>query len=104
VGLERDPLNLVSTIEELLERKSRVFCLETYIAAVGIRRADHLTPLYPQNLALTLPTNGGRSVGIVRSRTIIIIIIMLSAQESAFCFLPPFLYISLGKRSHMIQA
>jgi hypothetical protein len=25
--------------------------------------------LYPQNLTLTLPTSGGRSVGIVRSRT-----------------------------------
>jgi len=28
-----------------------------------------VTPLYPQKLALTLPTGGGRSVGIVRSRT-----------------------------------
>ena len=31
--------------------------------------ADHVTPLYPQKLALTSPTGGGRSVGIVRSRT-----------------------------------
>ena len=37
--------------------------------AVGIRCADHVTPLYPQKLALTLPTGSGRSVGIVRSRT-----------------------------------
>ena len=36
---------------------------------MGIRRADHVTPLYPQKLALTSPTGGGRSVGIVRSRT-----------------------------------
>jgi hypothetical protein len=36
---------------------------------VGIRCADHVTPLYPQKLALTSPTGGGRSVGIVRSRT-----------------------------------
>ena len=36
--------------------------------AVGIRCADHVTPLYPQKLALTSPTGGGRSVGIVRSR------------------------------------
>ena len=36
---------------------------------MGIRCADHVTPLYPQKLALTLPTGGGRSVGIVRSRT-----------------------------------
>jgi hypothetical protein len=29
----------------------------------------HRGTLYPQRLALTLPTGGGRSVGIVRSRT-----------------------------------
>jgi len=28
-----------------------------------------VTPLYPQKLALTSPTGGGRSVGIVRLRT-----------------------------------
>jgi len=36
---------------------------------VGTCCADHVTPLYPQNLALTSPTGGGRSVGIVRVRT-----------------------------------
>ena len=36
---------------------------------MGIRYADHVTPLYPQKLALTSPSGGGRSVGIVRSRT-----------------------------------
>ena len=36
---------------------------------MGTRSADHVTPLYPQKLALTSPTGGGRSVGIVRSRT-----------------------------------
>ena len=36
---------------------------------IGIRCADHVTPLYPQKLALTSPTGSGRSVGIVRSRT-----------------------------------
>jgi len=36
---------------------------------VGTRYADHVTPLYPQKLALTSPTGGGRSVGIVRMRT-----------------------------------
>ena len=36
---------------------------------MGIRCADHVTTLYPQKLALTSPTGGGRSVGIVRSRT-----------------------------------
>jgi hypothetical protein len=39
------------------------------LTAVGIRCADHVKPLYPQKLALTSPTGGGRSVGIVRSRT-----------------------------------
>ena len=42
---------------------------EKRLTAVGIRCADHVTPLYPQKLALTSPTGGGRSVGIVRSRT-----------------------------------
>ena len=36
---------------------------------MGIRCADHVTPLYPQKLALTSPTSGGRSVGIVPLRT-----------------------------------
>jgi len=39
------------------------------LTAVGTRYADHVTPLYPQKLALTSPTGGGRSVGIVRVRT-----------------------------------
>jgi hypothetical protein len=33
---------------------------------MGIRCAYHVTPLYPQKLALTWPTGGSRSVGIVR--------------------------------------
>ena len=39
------------------------------LTAVGTRCADHVTSLYPQKLALTSPTGGGRSVGIVRVRT-----------------------------------
>jgi len=39
------------------------------LTAVGTRYADHVTPIYPQKLALTSPTGGGRSVGIVRVRT-----------------------------------
>ena len=39
------------------------------LTTVGTRCADHVTPLYPQKLALTSPTGGGRSVGIVRVRT-----------------------------------
>jgi hypothetical protein len=69
VGLERGPLSLVSTIEELLERNSSGSGLE--IQECGSRepsRWPHDT-LYPQKLALTSPTIGGRSVGIVGSRT-----------------------------------
>ena len=39
------------------------------LTAVGTRCADHVTPLYPLKLALTSPTGGGRSIGIVRVRT-----------------------------------
>jgi hypothetical protein len=68
VGLERGPLGLVSRVEELLERKNSVSGLEIREYGLGIRHADHVA-LYPQKLALTWPTSGGRSVGIVRSRT-----------------------------------
>jgi hypothetical protein len=69
VGLERGPLSIVSTSEELLGRKSSGFGLE--IQEYG-RRDSLLWPrvtFYPQKLALTSSTRGSRSVGIVRSRT-----------------------------------
>jgi hypothetical protein len=45
-GLERGPLSLVRTIEELLEWKSSGSGLEKpRLTAVGIRCADHATPL-----------------------------------------------------------
>jgi hypothetical protein len=69
LGLERVPLSFVGKIEELLERKSSGSGLETEITAVEVRCAKHATPFYPQKLALTSPTSGGRSVGIVSSRT-----------------------------------
>ena len=43
------------------------------LTAVGTRRANHVTPLYPQKLALTSPTGGGRSVGMVRSRSLVLV-------------------------------
>jgi hypothetical protein len=69
VGLERDSLSLVSTIEELLERKSRGFGLEN--RAYGCRDPSPWPrgALYSQKLALTSLTGDSRSVGIVRSRT-----------------------------------
>jgi hypothetical protein len=69
VGLERGPLGLVSTTEELLDRKVAAPVLKTEITVLRIRRADYATSLYPQKLALTSPTGSGRSVSIVRSRT-----------------------------------
>jgi hypothetical protein len=68
VGLERGPLSLVSTTEELLQRKSSGSGLES--GEYG-RRDPSGWPrgtLYPQKVALTSPNSGGRSVGIVRSR------------------------------------
>jgi hypothetical protein len=69
VGLERGPLSLVSTTEELLDKKRKGSYLEN--REYG-RRDPSRWPrgtLYPQKLAITSPTRGGRSVGIVRSRT-----------------------------------
>jgi hypothetical protein len=68
VGLNRGPLSVVSTIEELLGRKSSGSGLEIREYSLGIRHADYSTPLYSQKLALTSPTSGGRSVGTVRSQ------------------------------------
>jgi hypothetical protein len=69
VGLDRGPLSLVSTIEELLERKSSGSGLES--REYGRRDPSRWSrgTLYPQKLALTSTTSGGRSVGIVRSQT-----------------------------------
>jgi hypothetical protein len=69
VGLERGPLSLMSTIEELLGRKSGGFSLDN-------REYDRVGPsalttrhIYPQKLVLTSPTSGGCSVGIARTWT-----------------------------------
>jgi hypothetical protein len=54
--------------------------------ATGMRSDYHATPLYPQKLALTSPTSGGRSVGIVRSRTkatdLLLLLLLLLYMES----------------------
>jgi hypothetical protein len=69
VGLERGPLSLVRIIEELLEWKSSGSGLENRINGRGIRCAGHVIPSIRKKFALTSPTRGGRSVGIVRLRT-----------------------------------
>jgi hypothetical protein len=69
VGLERGPLSLVSTTEELLDRKVAAPVYKTENTAVGIRHATHVASSIRKMLAITSPTSGGRSVGIARSRT-----------------------------------
>jgi hypothetical protein len=69
VGLERGSLSLVSTTEELLGRNSSGFGLENREYGRGDPLRSPRNTLYPQKLALTSPTCGGRSVGIVRLRT-----------------------------------
>jgi hypothetical protein len=66
VGLERGPLSLMSTIEELLERKSSGSGLE--IRENGRRDPSRRLrgTLYPQKLVPNSPTSGGRSVGVIR--------------------------------------
>jgi hypothetical protein len=44
VGLERGPLSLVSTTDELLDRKVAAPVYKTQNTAVGIRHADHVAP------------------------------------------------------------
>jgi hypothetical protein len=68
-GLERGTLSLLSTIEELLRRKSSGSGLESREHG---RKNPSRWPrgtLYPQKLAITSPTSSGRSVDIIRSRT-----------------------------------
>jgi hypothetical protein len=61
VCLERGPLSLVSTTEELLDRKSSGSSLER--REYGRRDPSHWPrgTLYPQKLALTSPSSGGRA-------------------------------------------
>jgi hypothetical protein len=70
VGLERGPISLASTIEELLKRKGSSSGLE--IREYG-RRNPSRRPrdtLFPQKkLALTSPTSSGCSDSVVSSRT-----------------------------------
>jgi hypothetical protein len=83
VDLERGPLSLVSTIEELLGRNSSGFGLENREYGRGDPLRWPRNTLYPQKLALTSPTRGGRSVGIVRLR--------INATEFFFLFVCQFL-------------
>jgi hypothetical protein len=57
VGLERGPLSLVRTIEDLLGRNCSGFGLENRRLRLGIRCADHVTSSIRKD---------GRSIGMVR--------------------------------------
>jgi hypothetical protein len=65
VGLERGPLSLVSTTEELL---GRISSSSVEYCRGDPSRSPRGTTLYSQKLALTSPTRGCHWVGIVRSR------------------------------------
>jgi hypothetical protein len=52
-------LSLVSTTEELLDRKVTAPVQKTENTALGIRHADHVAPSNPQKLAIFSPTSGG---------------------------------------------
>jgi hypothetical protein len=69
VGLERGPLSLVSTTEEIFGRKNSGSGLDNRDYGRSDSSRWPSGTLYPQKLALTSPRSGGRSVGIVRSRT-----------------------------------
>jgi hypothetical protein len=74
--MERAPLSLVSTTEELLERKSSGSGLEN--RKYG-RRDPSRRPrgtLYQQQLAITSPTCGGRPIGIVSSNVLFLLFIL----------------------------
>jgi hypothetical protein len=69
VGLEWGPLSLVSTTEELFGRNSSGFGLENREYGRGVPLCWPRDNLFPQKLALTSPTSGGSSSGIVRLRS-----------------------------------
>jgi hypothetical protein len=77
----------VTTIEELIERKSSCSGLES--RDYGRRGSAALTMWHPQKLALTSPTSGGRSVGTVRSQT--------QATESSLVFFFSFTFANSAK-------
>jgi hypothetical protein len=68
MGLERGPLSLVSTTEELLKRRMSDSDLENREYGRGNLLRCPRDTLYPQKLALTSPTSCCLPVGIIRSR------------------------------------
>jgi hypothetical protein len=103
-------------------KKSRGSCLEN--REYGCRDPSRWPrgTLYPQKLAITSPTSGGRSVGIVRSRTqtmkffilvvVVVVVVVSMALQSMLNLLPLFevldpiyiLQVSLDERSFCRKA
>jgi hypothetical protein len=79
VGLERGPLSLVSTTEELLDRIVAAPVFETENTAVGIRHADHVAPSIRKSWQPLRRQAAVARVGIVRSR--------IQTTEFSFFFL-----------------
>jgi hypothetical protein len=69
VDLERGPLSLVSTIEELLGRNNSGSSLESRVHGHWDPSRWPHDVFYPKMLALTSPTSGSFFVGVVRSQT-----------------------------------
>jgi hypothetical protein len=88
MGLERGPLSLMSTTDELLGRNSSDSGLENREYGHGDPLPWPRDTLYPQRLTLTSPTCGSRSVGIVRLRT--------KTTEFVFCFVFEVLFCNLS--------
>jgi hypothetical protein len=65
---------------------SRQYQKKSENTAVGIRHADHVAP---QKLAITSPTSGGRSVGVVRSRTQTMVSGVMCGWCVGLTYLPP---------------
>jgi hypothetical protein len=93
VVLERGPLSLVSTIEELLGRNSSGSGLESREYGRGDSLLGPSDTLYPQKSTLNSPTSGGRSVGIVRSQT--------KANEFSFSLVLALLIVGVGSSWRM---
>jgi hypothetical protein len=93
VGLEWGQLSLMSAIEELLGRNSSGFGLEWREYSHGDLLCWPHDTLYPQKLALILPTSGGRSVGIVCSQTKATGFLALVLNDTCIFVMNLFLYL-----------
>jgi hypothetical protein len=91
--------------EELLERKEATPVYKTENTAVGIRHANHVAPSIRKKLAITSPTSGGSSVGIVRWRTQtteFFFFLVSSVKRCNLSELRVFWFLSLGRDAGII--